>query len=263
MSRAAAGREAVQAYFDAYAVDDRWGELYNPHRPHSHSFLARRRQTVELLGDLRGRRLLDVGCGSGALIELLADQDVSYDGVDASPDMVRWASRRIEELGMASRCRVQAGDAEALPYPAATFDAVAGMGLLEYFAHPQRVLTEVLRVAKPGARLVFTTPKRWSLNEVCVRLTRPARAAARRLTGKPPEIEHRMYTKAAFQRLFTDLGCVVVGEREYNMLILPYPVSRFWPRLAYRAAAWAEGRRAFGWCGTGYIVACLSPRGDA
>lgn len=262
MNGVAERRQVVKAYFDNYAAHNRWGQLYDPRQPHSHSFLERRRQTVELLGDLRGRRLLDVGCGSGALIELLADRQVTYDGVDASSDMVRWAGRHIQELGLASTCQVQVGDAEALPYPPATFDAVVGMGLLEYFDHPQRVLAEVLRVAKPGARLVFTIPKHWSVNEVCVQAVAPARALARLVTGKAREIRHQLYTKAAFQRLFTDLGCVIVGEREYNALILPYPVTRLWPALAYRAAAWADGKRGFGWFATGYIVACTTPRLD-
>lgn len=259
MSRCADQREVVKEHFNDYAVNNRWGDLYNPEHPQSHSFIERRRKTLELLGDLNERRLLDLGCGSGALLEGLAHQNVEYHGIDISPRMIQCASSRIEELGLTSRYSVQVGDVESLPYSPAYFDAVVGMGLLEYFDQPQRLLNEVLRVAKPGARLVFTIPKKFCLNDLLVRVTEPARAVVRAVIGKTPEIERALYTRKAFQGLLTAAGCAIVGEADYNTLILPYPVPRFWPKLAYAAAARAEGKKGLRFFATGYIVACTRP----
>jgi len=256
MNSAADRRTAVKGHFDAYAVNNRWGDLYNPANPISHSFLARRLRCVELLGDLMGKKLLDLGCGTGALIELLARQKMEYEGVDIAPNMIQVAQIQIDQLELGPAFKVRVGSVESLPYPAASFDAVVGMGLLEYFDRPDAVIREALRVAKPGALLVFTIPQKFCLDDLIVRATRPLRTVARKLVGKPSEIGRDKYTKQEFQRLFTDLGCKVVGERFYNKLILPYPISRFWPKLAYGMADYMEERPGFEFFATGYIVAC-------
>jgi len=249
-------RAAVKGHFDAYAVNNRWGDLYNPANPHSHSFLARRLRCVELLGDLTGKRLLDLGCGTGALIELLAGQQLEYEGVDIAPNMIQVAQTHIDQLGLAPGFKVRVDSVEALPYPTDSFDVVVGMGLLEYFDRPEAVIWEALRVSKPGAVLVFTIPQKSCLDDLIVRVSGPLRALVCQLAGKEGEIGRDKYTPKDFQKLFTDLGCRVVGERFYNMLILPYPVSRMWPRLAYGVAKRVEGRPGFRFFATGYIVAC-------
>ncbi|RJR49550.1 MAG: class I SAM-dependent methyltransferase [Desulfobacteraceae bacterium] len=246
----------VKGHFDALAVNNRWGDLYNPTNPHSHSFLVRRLRCMELLGDLSGKRLLDLGCGTGALVELLVQQDVEYQGIDIAPNMVQVAQTHVEELGLGATFKIQAGSVESLPYPSTYFDAVVGMGLLEYFDHPEMVIREALRVSKPGARLVFTIPQKFCLDDLMIRLTRPFRVIARSVTRKSVDVGRDKYTRAEFQQLFTNLGCRVVGERFYNKLILPYPISRVWPRLGYRAAAWAEEKADLQFFATGYILAC-------
>lgn len=256
MSLAFDRQATVKGHFDAYAINNRWGDLYDPANPHSNSFLARRLRSVELLGDLTGKRLLDLGCGTGALVELLARQKVEYEGIDIAPNMIQVAQTHINELGLASTFKVQVGSVESLPYTAAHFDAVVGMGLLEYFDHPETVVREAIRVAKPGALLVFTVPQKFCLDDILVRATQPFRAIARKLAGKSSDIERDKYTKEEFRKLFTNLGCMVVGERFYNKLILPYPLSSLWPKLAYGMAAYVEERPGLEFFATGYILAC-------
>ncbi len=251
-------RQAVVAtHFDAYAANNRWGDLYNRANPHSHSFLARRRKTVELLGDLRGKHLLDIGCGTGALMEPLLETTARYEGVDVAPQMIQVAQRHLEQLGVEGRFRVRLGSALALPYPENHFDAVAGMGLLEYFDNPEMVIREAIRVAKPGARLVFTIPQKICLDAYVVRAAAPARYVARRMLRKPTEdIERDRYTPKEFQNLFLKLGCRITGERFYNKLLLPYPVTRLMPMTAYAVARVLEPIRGFSFLTTGYILAC-------
>lgn len=250
-------QDAVTAHFDAYAVGNRWGELYNPGNPDSHSFLARRRKTVELLGDLAGKHILDVGCGSGALVEPLLGADVRYDGVDIAPTMVAEATRHIRELGGDARFKVHLSSGLSMPFGDNQFDAVVGMGYLEYFDDPVPVIREAMRVVKPGGRLIFTIPLRFSLDLAAVRVTAPLRRAARRLTGKGPEtIGRNRYTPAEFRALFVRQGVRVRDERFYNTLPLPYPFTRLTPRLAYAAARLVEDAPGFAFLATGYILAC-------
>ena len=259
MSNSSSGRQAkVTSHFDAYAAHDRWGDLYNPANPLSHSFIVRRRKTVELLGDLEGETVLDVGCGTGALVELLASKNVSYQGVDIASKMVEVARQRISEAGLSGRFEVRQADVTALPFPDGHFGAVVGMGLLEYFDDPRPVIREARRVAKPGGRLVFTIPRKWSVDAVLVAALAPVRALARAVTGKAREITHGCHSDSEFASMFTALGCALESDRYYNHLILPYPVSRLVPRAAQRAARWAEDRRSLRIFATGYIAAFRS-----
>lgn len=249
----------VTAHFDAYAVDDRWGELYDARNPRSHGFLARRRKTLELLGDVRGKRVLDLGCGSGAMLGVLRGAAVEYHGIDIAPTMVAVAKRHIDQLGLGAGFRVAVGSVHALPYRSGSFDAAVGMGLLEYFDEPETVVAEALRVLKPHGTLVFTIPRRGSLDDLAVRATAPVRAGLRAITGRRGDIGRGLYRDDEFRAVFRRLGCAIVGERFYNKLPLPYPFTKLAPRLAARAAARVEDRPGFTALATGYIVACRKP----
>ena len=244
----------VRDHFDAYAVNNRWGELYDPSNPLSHGFLARRAKTVVLLGPLQGK-LLDVGCGTGSLLEIL-DSKVDYVGVDNAPTMIEQAARHINDLGLSARARVQQADVQALPFESNSFDAVVGLGLIEYFDDPRKVVAEAFRVAKPGARLVFNVPLRYSIDRVLVMLSTPIRAIARKLTGKAPDITHGLWTPRAFQEVFKSEGARVIGGAFYDKRLMIYPFSRFFPAAASKAASLVENRDAFDAFASGYLLAC-------
>ncbi len=251
-------RQTVKQHFDT--VNARWGDLYDPSNPLSHGFISRLRRCLELLGDLRGKRLLDLGCGTGVVLQVVGAQDCEYEGIDVAPKMIEAARQQIQASRMRARAHVREGNVESLPYAAHTFDAVLGMGLLEYFDEPRNVIREALRVSKPDGILVFTIPRRGSVDDWIVSATGPARAVLRALLGRAGQVRRDRYTEAAFRQLFADLGCVVVGERFYNKLVLPYPFTRMWPRLAQRAAALAEDKPGLERFATGYIVACSKVR---
>lgn len=101
----------------------------------------------------RGDRLLDVGCGTGALLEKVAHADggPGLFGLDAVPQMLALARARLP-----SRVTLCRGRAESLPFANATFDAVACCNMLHYLHRPSLVLAEMRRVLRPGGRVVIT-----------------------------------------------------------------------------------------------------------
>ena len=127
-----------------YAWDS--GEAYEPYagrwsRPVARGFLG-------WLAAPPGGRWLDVGCGTGALAEavlaLAAPSGVV--GVDPSPAYVAFARGRVKD----PRARFEVGDAQALQEAPATFDAVVSGLVLNFVPDPERAVSEMARVARPG-----------------------------------------------------------------------------------------------------------------
>jgi SAM-dependent methyltransferase len=95
-----------------------------------------------------GARWLDVGCGSGALTEtvLAAADPAAVTGVDTSDAFVEYAAGRVTD----PRASFSVGDAQALDLPDGSFDAVASSLVLNFLPDPDRGVSEMRRVVRPG-----------------------------------------------------------------------------------------------------------------
>lgn len=123
---------------------------------------AVREADAGLLGDLAGRRILEVGCGSAPCARWLATQGAYPVALDLSGQMLRHAARMARDTGI-SVPLVQA-DASRLPFADASFDlACSAFGAVPFVADSAVVMREVARVLRPGGRWVFavTHPMRW------------------------------------------------------------------------------------------------------
>lgn len=106
---------------------------------------------LDLAGDVDGRRILDVGCGSGPLFAALRERGAVVSGCDASAKMVEVARRK---LGDGADLRV-ADLGEPLPYPDGAFDDVVAALVLHYLEDWAAPLAEIRRVLEPGGRLIM------------------------------------------------------------------------------------------------------------
>ena len=121
-----------------------------------------READAHLLGEVAGRRILEVGAGSAMCSRWLATQGARPTAVDLSGGMLRHARAGAVATGIVVPL-VQA-DAQHLPFPEATFDiAFTAFGAVPFVADSARVMREVARVLRPGRRWVFATshPFRW------------------------------------------------------------------------------------------------------
>jgi ubiquinone/menaquinone biosynthesis C-methylase UbiE len=101
-------------------------------------------------GDLRGWRVLDVGCGTGRLTAALAERSKVW-GVDPSPEMLAVARKRVP-----SGVGLKVGRAEDLPFRDASFDR-AVLWLVVHLVDRPRAFAEVHRVLRPGGRVAIGT----------------------------------------------------------------------------------------------------------
>lgn len=124
------------------------GEAYEP-------YVGRwsRRVAAEFVGwlGITGGRWLDVGCGTGALSQtiLALAQPLEVQGLDPSEAYVAHTSAHTSD----PRASFRVGDARALPYQAATHDAVVSGLVLNFIPQPGQAVAEMARVTKPGGRV--------------------------------------------------------------------------------------------------------------
>ncbi len=120
---------------------------------------------VQLLGPVKGRRVLEVGCGAAQCSRWLAAQGAQVVGFDLSARQLAHARRIDDALGLEPLRLVQA-DATVLPFADETFDiACSAFGAVPFVEDSATVMREAARVLRPGGRWVFAVPHpfRWCL----------------------------------------------------------------------------------------------------
>jgi ArsR family transcriptional regulator len=103
----------------------------------------------------RAGSLLDIGTGTGRLLEIVSDRVERATGIDMSRDMLALARARLAERGLADRCAVRQADMYRLPFADGAFDvAVVGM-VLHYAEDPAAAVAEAARVTRPEGLLLI------------------------------------------------------------------------------------------------------------
>jgi SAM-dependent methyltransferase len=178
---------------------------------------GRRRRTLRTAllvaaADLKdGARVLEVGCGIGDYtLGLAAHTEARITSIDIAPGLVIHAGARRP-----AHDRFAAADIEALPFPAATFDAVVGNAVLHHLRFESAV-PEMLRVLKPGGRFCFAEPN--MLNPQ-VFLERNVRWIGRRLDNSPGETA---FVRWRLRPVLERHGLEDVGARPFDFL---YPLT--------------------------------------
>jgi ArsR family transcriptional regulator len=142
---------AAAAYFKANASE--WERIRSLHAPEQEVEEA----IVELFHGTEIDSLLDVGTGTGRMLELLAPLIRRGVGLDVSPEMLAIARDRLARTNV-QQCQVRLGDLYRLPFADGTgeqgFDVVLFHQVLHYLDDPQAAIIEAARVLKPGGRVI-------------------------------------------------------------------------------------------------------------
>ncbi len=111
-----------------------------------------REAAMEMIGSVSGRRILEVGCGTGLNLHRLQQAGGSVHGIDLSPLMLTEARQKLGKTAV-----LNVGDATQLPYPAQVFDLVIAMLTLHEMNDGMRsgVMKEMIRVCRKNGRLLL------------------------------------------------------------------------------------------------------------
>ncbi len=142
-----ARRKQAAAYFAEQAAD--WDRIRALHAPEERVEAA----LLSMIGDKPLRNLLDLGTGTGRMLELLAPRAVRAVGVDQSAAMLSLARSRIDQAGLRN-VHLRQGDLYAPPVERDGYDLVVIHQVLHFLDDPARALKEAARALAPSGRLV-------------------------------------------------------------------------------------------------------------
>ena len=147
--------------YDAHASIDRREGMELLSRAKTHFFDEKMRMAVALGEFAPGMHVLDAGCARGQLTISLLRYGLRMTGVDLSPRSIEVARGRTECLGL-TKVDFHVGDLERLSqWSDATFDGAVSFATVRYLDDPVPAARELLRVTKPGGRVVIDFPNRW------------------------------------------------------------------------------------------------------
>jgi ubiquinone/menaquinone biosynthesis C-methylase UbiE len=224
----------VREHFDRLSTSGDWSRLYELADGFTYHFHVRRSRVLELLPERLGR-VLDVGCGPGVMVEAVLERGGTFVGVDLAPEMIREARERFSARPEVS---FQLGNVESLDEPAASFNQVLCMAVIEYLESPDRALAEIARVLRPGGIAVVTVPKRVHIDSLTIATTAPVRAVARMLgAGSADRLPRLRLQPDELDDAARRAGLIPDSGAQYHFTPLPYPLPRLAPRLCMRLNA--------------------------
>jgi SAM-dependent methyltransferase len=158
-----------------------------------------------------GRRLLDSGCGTGAMLRHLGDRGLGF-GIDVAAEALRFCRSRGAQAAQARPAPVACARLAALPFPARCFDVVTCFDVIyhRWVEDDRAAVRELARVLRPGGVLLLRAP------------------ALRWLYGAHDEAvftRHR-YTRGELQGLISDAGLEPLRATYANTLLLPLLLVR-------------------------------------
>jgi ubiquinone/menaquinone biosynthesis C-methylase UbiE len=195
--------------------------------------IAARDTYLGLLDIAAGERVLDVGCGSGAVTREIAKRVGSRGlavGLDPSPALLAVARELAEETGFGDRIQFREGNALRLPFPDGSFDAVVCVTVLSHVPSGEAAIPELVRVLRSGGRLgVF------DLDTDMTAFTHPDRALTRRIVAAASDATAvNGWLVRQLPLLFQRAGIVDVRARGF--FPLETDLQSFYANLAGRCA---------------------------
>lgn len=142
------GKSGASNVYDPKSGYDIYAPLYDDDFKFLRTF--EKDQLFTLIGDIKGKKVLDIGCGSGRLISELKLFGATVTACDISPEMVKRTKKKFPTL------EVVEGDMENLPFKDGAFDMVIATFVIVHLKDLEKAFDEVNRVLKDGGQFIVT-----------------------------------------------------------------------------------------------------------
>jgi ArsR family transcriptional regulator len=109
---------------------------------------------INLMPQHGAQRLLDIGTGTGRMLEVFSSRVGTAEGIDASLDMLAVARANLQRVNLGN-CAVRQADIYQLPFPSGQFDAITAHQVLHFLDRPSQAIAEAARVLKPGGWMLL------------------------------------------------------------------------------------------------------------
>lgn len=197
-------------------------------------------ESFALLELTEGDQVLDVGCGTGEDVRALARlvPGVAVVGLDTSERKIAQAQART--LGVPRPVEFRVGDAGRLPFDDATFDACRADKVFHHLTDPPKALAEMIRIARPGGRIVVSDADYETLA-----VAAPDLALTRRILHAFADGLPHGWMGRQLVPLFRESGLTDVVVRPYTAVVTEYAEDVL--RLREKAEAAVSAREAAAW----------------
>jgi len=200
--RLACQAAAVPPHRDVAAFEDRAAGYQEGWRGRLHNDIIGRTAVLALSASTAPRRVLDIGCGTGYLLRLLArqwPQATELAGIDPAPSMIEAAAGPARD----ERLRFSIGAAERLPCPGSSFDLVVSTTSFDHWSDQQAGLRECARVLMPGGHLMLVDLfSLWLI---------PTLVSGRREKARTPRQANQLLSAAGFKSIaWHDLNAIII-----------------------------------------------------
>jgi ubiquinone/menaquinone biosynthesis C-methylase UbiE len=184
---------------------------------------------ISHLGDVRGKTLLDLGCGAGESSVYFALKGARCTATDYSPGMVD----KLRKLAAANHVQIEAltMDATKIDFPTGTFDVVYAANLLHHLADPKTALREMHRILKPGGKACFWDPL---CHNPVINVYRRIAADVRTEDENPLDINITKFVKSLFSETVFDtfwLTTLWIFLRFYFVERVDPNKERYWKKI--------------------------------
>jgi ubiquinone/menaquinone biosynthesis C-methylase UbiE len=214
---------AIDHYFTA--ATSYWGQVYVDKGLVGTVYQARQQAALKWILRLQlpaDTRVLDLGCGAGGTAIRLAQLGYKAIAVDRVQTMLDQVMHNAARAGVNSRVECGLNDASDLKLPTGSCDAAIALGLLPWLSTPKLVLSEIVRVLKPGGYVIISADNSFRLRHLLDPLDNPLLAPARRKAGQvlrsfrllrpKPGVMVRMYSPRDFKRLIRSSGLQIADH---------------------------------------------------
>lgn len=230
---------SVHNFFQTKAKTGDWKSLYDLKNPSSYPFTIRLEKTIKILQkNIKGKKVCDLGCGTGALIPFVVKSGAKYTGVDFSIEMLNKIKYNVnfKQLNL----DLINGDFSKLNFNK-KFDVLVGLGFIEYFENSIKIIKKCKLIMKKDGLLLLSFPNRICLDFLVIRLLYFLRIFLKFFfkIGKDNP-KRKMWSYKEAKKVLNSNGFEIIRVENYYTNLLVYPFTVLFPNLSFSISRFIE-----------------------